>query len=374
MRVSILFLHIFARAAMAADAELPRPNPAPVVAHEWGTFTSLAGLDGAPVAWYRQRVDDLPCFVYRLGQAGKSGFLATVRMETPVVYFYTQEPATVTVKVGFPQGLITEWYPKAKVTPGVTASREVEGRTSEAVWERVEILPGKDLPYPRENRENHYYAARQTDAAPLRVGGEVEKLLFYRGAGTFAIPIRATIEDRGVVVQGEVSGNAAILFENHGGKMGFRSIAPDGKTTVWPALESDRASAADAVERLLVEAGLYRREARAMVETWKDAWFEEGARILYLVPRAHVDRVLPLAIAPAPVELERVFVGRLELLPSWVGQTARAALANDDVETLKRWDRFWDPIQSRFAAQLRGVALGPRVNAYWRTGPVGCVK
>ena len=34
-------------------------------------------------------------------------------METPVIYFYSKEPQTVDVRVDFPQGIITEWYPQA---------------------------------------------------------------------------------------------------------------------------------------------------------------------------------------------------------------------------------------------------------------------
>ena len=34
-------------------------------------------------------------------------------METPVVYFYTDRETKVSVKVDFPRGWITEWYPFA---------------------------------------------------------------------------------------------------------------------------------------------------------------------------------------------------------------------------------------------------------------------
>ena len=37
----------------------------------------------------------------------------TVRMETPVLYFYSARKTTVSVAVDFPKGLITEWYPHA---------------------------------------------------------------------------------------------------------------------------------------------------------------------------------------------------------------------------------------------------------------------
>jgi len=65
----------------------------------------------------------------------------------------------------------------------------------------------------------------------------------------------------------------------------------------------------------LREAGLYAREAEAMVKTWRESWFgEPGTRVMYLLPRPWTDQVLPLTLKPAPGELARVMVGRAELL------------------------------------------------------------
>jgi len=47
-----------------------------------------------------------------------------------------------------------------------------------------------------------------------------------------------------------------------------------------------------------------------MVETWRNSWFEEGSRLLYIVPPAFVNKVLPLSIKPAPAQTVRVFVGK----------------------------------------------------------------
>src|SRR5262249_22955231 len=52
-----------------------------------------------------------------------------------------------------------------------------------------------------------------------------------------------------------------------------------------------------------------------MVKTWDNAWFgEEGTRLLYLVPRAKTDELLPITIEPKPTELVRVLVGRHDFL------------------------------------------------------------
>src|ERR1700727_14440 len=92
--------------------------------HEWGTFTSVAGADGAPADWNALGCkSDLPNFVNDYGYRGfKSTLRGTVRMETPVLYFYSRRELNANVKVSFPQGLITEWHPKAD-----TSSRSLPG-------------------------------------------------------------------------------------------------------------------------------------------------------------------------------------------------------------------------------------------------------
>ena len=59
--------------------------------HEWGTFTMLSGSNGTPVPWYQPFNDlaRLPGFV-GVSIMGKTGS-ATVRMETPVIYFYPEK-------------------------------------------------------------------------------------------------------------------------------------------------------------------------------------------------------------------------------------------------------------------------------------------
>ena len=81
------------------------------------------------------------------------------------------------------------------------------------------------------------------------------------------------------------------------------------------ALRDVRKRAMHDMAAALVEAGLYEKEARAMVNTWQDQWFEdEGTRVLYLLPRAWTDRTLPLQVSPQPDAVVRVMVGRAELI------------------------------------------------------------
>src|SRR5262245_15020282 len=74
---------------VATFAALPKAaDEIRMTVHEWGTFTSVGGENGDAIAWRTYGGSaDLPCFVHRFG-AFKGGLFGTVRMETPVLYFY----------------------------------------------------------------------------------------------------------------------------------------------------------------------------------------------------------------------------------------------------------------------------------------------
>src|SRR5581483_10390250 len=68
--------------------------------HEWGTFTSVAARDGTSVQWAPlSGAPDLPCFVDRLSPRNLKLSPGLVRMETPVLYFYSPRALTASVHV-----------------------------------------------------------------------------------------------------------------------------------------------------------------------------------------------------------------------------------------------------------------------------------
>ena len=143
-----------------------------------------------------------------------------------------------------------------------------------------------------------------------------------------------------------------MLFENAGGASGYRVLARHGAGGhARPAGTAGRDKAVRAaLERMLVANGLYAKEAAAMVETWRDSWFEEGLRLFYIVPRAAIDDVLPLEVTPAPASTARVFVGRIELItPAIVAEVKKAVLARERAPIVK-YGRFLKPILARVAA------------------------
>lgn len=125
-------------------------------AHEWGTFTSVQGADGVQPEWNPFAAPDLPPFVYNVNKnalnprarsyplyLAKTAVRSLQRMETPVIYFYSDRERTVDVTVQFPQGHVTEWFPQLHPD-----SFKTPGRITKLVWDRVTILPRTQ--HPRE--------------------------------------------------------------------------------------------------------------------------------------------------------------------------------------------------------------------------------
>jgi hypothetical protein len=134
------------------------------------------------------------------------------------------------------------------------------------------------------------------------------------------------------VLQGHASHNP-----NQVTPLGVRATRRGGATL-------NRRDQANTLEEMLVEQGLFRDEARAMLETWGDSWFEEGSRLIYIVPRPYVESILPLSINPTPAQLSRVFVGRMELITPATQNSIEAAISSHDGATLRRYGRFLYPI------------------------------
>lgn len=335
-----------------------------LVVHEWGTFTTVAGADGALRHWRPlSGPSELPGFVYSANVVqqerqsylcGKCQTLALARMETPVLYFYTDRETQVSVKVDLPQGQITEWYPQARA--GVISNQGI------IVWDNVTIRPRVQAAFPQDNSRSHYYPARETDAAPLVVTNgdklEHEKFLFYRGVGNFDLSVSTRLAEGQVRVRNTESAALArvIVFENRNGKVGWRSFGP-----LQAAVSLERPTLGQPIEALqcelesaLVAEGLYAKEAAAMVKTWRDSWFEPGLRVFYILPRQTTDRILPLRLDPQPTELVRVMVGRAEIITPEMRAELLAAAAGFSsgsadtraaaIHTVRKYGRFAEPV------------------------------
>ncbi|MEZ0267574.1 MAG: hypothetical protein ACAI43_22815 [Phycisphaerae bacterium] len=333
------------------DDLLPQDND--YVVHEWGTFTSFAGSDGVSLEFRSLAGADLPPFVLdrarqqtihnrgaMISSLLKSDVRSRQRMETPVTYFYTDKERIVDAVVEFPKGLLTEWYPPVRqFGPPIRKGQPEPLEASWLRWGKIRLLPaakavdpktGIDPLIPTIRRDDvlgeHYAHARATESAHVQLTDRGltsparEKFLFYRGVGNLDLPVSVKAAGGGRFVltnSGKTPLRYAFVMQSFGGTVRFArydSLAAQTTLTL-PADESNFSALGNEVVRALVSEGLFAKEAQAMVRTWEDQWFmEPGTRVLYSLPQPETDRLLPLKLTPAPREMLRVMIGRLELL------------------------------------------------------------
>src|SRR5262249_18072895 len=119
------------------------------------------------------------------------------KMETPVVYFYSSEARRVNLKVEFPNGLLTHWFPNADVTPRSELNVPLDVATIErsTMSATLDLTPEGDAmteasAIPKVGPEEPWDFARQVHANYVRTSeGETERYFFYRGLGKVSLPV-----------------------------------------------------------------------------------------------------------------------------------------------------------------------------------------
>lgn len=344
-----------------APVEAPNAYPGHgFIVHEWGTDTVVVGSDGSLQRGLHHEEEDLPPFVYdRLTNDNPrgAGLSIEVKMETPVTYFYSDEPLTVNASVGFPKGIFTQWYPsqmhffppvaevgKAGLMDpvldldfpfGSQACKDHYSAVSDGLldWGAVDVLPRDSAPFMEDAPLEKYTwsYARDVAANPVRVLGvpdENEKFLFYRGLGNFDLPVKVeALGQNEVRVRNDWSEPIGRVFaiDVEAGVGDFTvyedGIAPGATAEVHVpsayglGLDDFAEALGEEVTRALEATGLYHDESVAMVKTWKRQWFRTpGIRLLYLMPQSWTDASIPLTIAPAPESMVRVMMIRTEVI------------------------------------------------------------
>lgn len=387
----------------ATPDEMPQEErSSPFVVHEWGTFTTFSGSNGVHMDFRPLLDQELPWFVMdRASQSGqiwlgKGRVRTRVRMETPVTYFYTDVERTVSAKVRFPKGLLTEFYPPVReMAPAYDNFAATQGE-GEPVgnglldWGPIQLIPVSSLRpavkdaatadwlqgvigakiFPEANG-NHYAHARETDSAfvysrwpgadipewietpqqspsgavSLQPGHHIEKFLFYRGVGQFDVPVQVTTDETNRVIvtnkgSQPVSGMILLTVKDETLTMAQVPDCTAGKsqTVTLPAEPIAMEALRAAMTERLIAAGLFEKEAVAMVNTWQSSWFtEQGTRLFYLVPQQTTDELLPLEITPAPDKTVRVMVGRVEIMSATQEQQLMTVLKRSAQERKVAW-------------------------------------
>ena len=325
-------------------------DPSGLVVHEWGTFLAMNGSDGVSLDGMYHEEHALPSFVHARSRDQLRLPMSRIKSETPVIYFYTPQVQRVQVEVGFPTGLWTQWYPQAvAIAPGIVqAGSPPRTRNGRISWD-VMVRPAnmKHSEPPAAGSDALWNHARDVDAAYVvgtnqaRPGAaeEWERFIFYRGLGEVPLPIEVRLDEGRITASTSEREGLRHLFvlnvRNGRGAYSYApALRPDGSLesavpSMSGSLPLDRfveTIAAD-VENRLAASGLYRKEARAMVNTWKSSYFKtDGVRVLFVLPQSWTDRFIPMRVTPVPEQLVRVMVGRVELLDADRERRAEAAI------------------------------------------------
>jgi hypothetical protein len=372
-----------------------------LVVHEWGTFLGMSGSDGTALDGMYHEEHALPAFVHGRArdQLRMPGLF--LKGETPVIYFYTPSPVSVRIGVDFPQGVWTHWYPQAAlVTPPVAQQAASPDRPKDGriCW-FAEVMPPSSVPaevgrpsvkapgmascLPATSIDALWNFARDVDAAFVKTsdqtGGtprsEYERFLFYRGLGRSRLPMRADVRAGGTLSLESEPGlgdgvRHVLILRVEGGRGAYTyrpRLGPDERATgVIPSMDRSLPLAefteaiADDLAARLTESGLYAKESRAMVNTWKTSYFQnDGIRVLFVLPQSWTDSFIPIRIFPKPREVVRVMVGRLELLSPERERRAEDAVRDlasadparrqDAFAFLREQGRYVEPIVRRVA-------------------------
>ncbi len=320
-----------------------------LVVHEWGTFTTLSSSNGTLLSGVYKDATRLPAFVYglpNLNYDANKGWPApdkllhvTVKMETPVLYFYSPSEKNIQVRVKFMGGSISQWYPQrdtGEVNPTQTPFNMTNAYIGNIAWKAKILAPSAtdSLTPPLSQLTSEWTSPRATTSNLLRNNnGEVEKFLFYRGLGSFSSSLKIFFTPEGnlsVTNIGKWKINHVMVYELPNTATFMLMLPPkiwwegslDSTQKIILRKTNDSGSwntASASINKLrqkMVESGLFLDEANALFSTWEQSYFssEKGLKVFWIVPREEVDQILPLNIMPTPTKLERVIIGRTEII------------------------------------------------------------
>jgi hypothetical protein len=366
-------------ATLAAQQE---PETSDMVVHEWGTFLAMNGSDGVGLEGMYHEEHSLPKFVHARSRDQLRLPSVSLKGETPVIYFYTDRAQMARVSVSFPKGIWTQWYPQAAIVgPSFTQSPSPSQLQNGRIRWSAQIIPANTsgIELPETSSDALWNHAREVDAAYVRTHdftkpnnpAETERYIFYRGLGRSNLPLQFTAADGGTLSLPKedrfgVSHLFVLRVEGDKASYAYRSALKPGETitSVIPndsdakPISEFTAKLCDDLAARLVESGLFEKEARAMVNTWRESYFQTpGVRVLFVMPQAWTDQFIPLKITPTPKKTVRVMVGRTELLTPQREELAESAirsLASPDAitrqkafDTLQQQGRYVEPIVRR---------------------------
>jgi len=263
----------------------------------------------------------------------------TVKMETPVIYFYNGAGEKINIKVGFNGGTISQWYPNRtngdtpnqikltdeqmspqlkshltnnKSNVSIVDSKPLDfGKNYQGSieWD-LELLNADDAYTFKPTQNKTWIYPRVSGTNMVKVGDEYEDYLFYRGIGNFKLPVTFTVDQDETVHVKNKSSEAipfAFAYEKTGNIVKYKVLGEVKDSASIPQQEWTTAKSNWQTEIFsemrngLAAQGLTTDEANGMVKTWWKSYFQQdGLRVFWVVPQNELDKILPLTATPKP--------------------------------------------------------------------------
>ncbi|MEP4076627.1 hypothetical protein [Haloferula sp.] len=326
--------------------------------HEWGTFTTVSGSDGSLLAGLEREEEHLPSYVHHHPGFDQPPHLdgfpfmrgkrmpipvanVKVKMETPVVYFHSDEAFSAKVNVGFNGGTISQWYPERSGGEQILRTDPESGKplpfldfakpySGSIEWQIDVLSPAESRKTPLYNPLDllQWTYSRVPEANTVRTeAGTTEGFLFYRGLGSFdpGFVTRVT-PDETLHLENQTGGAIpyTLVYERNadGTSRWFEAGGIDESSTTSIATSAFKSRPVGfdvelfkTLSKNLAAQGLLESEAEAMVKTWWKSYFEKpGLRVFWVLPQEKTDAILPLSVDPAPDKTVRIMVGRSEVI------------------------------------------------------------
>ena len=325
-----------------------------LIVHEWGTFTAMQDESGNAIAGINTDDEPVPQFVYRLDKFPLIHSLndrpanwfqgapachrdVTVRLETPVIYFYPPKSKKFEnefdVSVQFKGGWITEYFPQGETEAPEFPHHLKNTTVGRLTWKTIKT---GDFEPTHQTNDHVWSTPRKVNAKSVsNADGESEKYLFYRGVGHLdsLVKVIRNLKDQSLSITGKWNKDTPLTIEHlwlvdiqKDGTVAFKTLGPvtfheEQQEIKLPSQfeaedfsQENLANLRNSMHGVLVKLGLFEDEATAMLETWELSYFKSpGLRLFFIVPTEWVNETLPLSIS-VPSRITRVMLGRIEIV------------------------------------------------------------
>lgn len=306
-----------------------------LIVHEWGIFTSLHSSTGERLSGLHLDEGEGKFPTHTLPPLQKAPQNALSKIESGL-YLYSTTVPKVSIDIGFPNGIMHQWYPQRNggeswsSSQEINFSKEYNGLIS---WDNILLLPA-DNSEAFSKELGTWQAFRNTKSNKLKAKDEVEKFLFYNAVGKLDVLLSFQFKsDKELLIENKSDKNIPYLFvyekNDDGGNVWWTgSLDKKGSKTCTTTISSISYVNAKAEEfgKALIKEGLYSEEAEAILKSFEHNWLKKnGFRVFYIFPKEDMDDILPTNISPRATDYQRVFIGKCEILmPGFEQQIVKA--------------------------------------------------